>query len=113
MVKYQIQFKPVNPVTKTCVTNTTLASFDGSGITTSGGYNPNYDMMFMFQKTSSGSATVNDFVKVPQETWAIFAVAESIKGAMKIAKPLIQTYGVENVQICKVVQANIEVVFEE
>ena len=47
MVKYQIQYKPINPITNNCVTNTTLSSWDGS-TAISGANNPNYDMLLMF-----------------------------------------------------------------
>lgn len=114
MVKYQVQFKPINPVTNNPVTNTTLDVWNGSPVSTGGGFNSNYDMALMFIKPSStGSIAVTDFKRIDGEIWAVYAVMESIKAAMKIAKPLIQTYGIENVQICKVVQANVDIIFEE
>lgn len=113
MVKYQVQYKPINPVTDNPVTNTTLADWSGSVLTT-GGFNPNYDMALMFTRTATtGTIQISDFKRIESEVWAVYAVKESIKAAMKVAKPLIQQYGIENVQICKVVQANIDIVFEE
>ena len=113
MVKYQVQYKPINPVTNTPVTNTTLSEWDGK-VNTTGGFNPNHDMALMYTKTNpQGNIAVNDFKRIDGEVWAVFAVKESIKAAMKVAKPLIQEYGVDNVQICKVVQANIDIIFEE
>lgn len=113
MVQYQVQYKPINPVTNNPVTNTTIESWDGT-VSTSGGFNPNYDMALMFTRTSTtGTMGVGDFKRIDSEVWAVYAIKESIKSAMKVAKPLIQEYGIENVQICKVVQANIDIVFEE
>lgn len=111
MVRYQVQYKPINPITNNPATNTTLNTWNGS-TTTTGGFNPNYDMMLMFIGTN-GCSGPNDFKRIDNEVWAVYAVKESIKSAMKEAKPLIQQYGIENVQICKVVQANIDIVFEE
>lgn len=113
MVKYQVQYKPINPVTNNPVTNTALEDWNGSVLTT-GGFNPNYDMTLIFTKTATtGAIQISDFKRIESEVWAVYAVKESIKAAMKVAKPLIQEYGIENVQICKVVQANIDIVFEE
>lgn len=113
MVSYQVQYKPVNPVTNSPVTNTSIESWDGSVLTT-GGFNPNYDMALMFTRTATtGTMSASDFKRIDNEIWAVYAVKESVKSAMKVAKPLIQEYGIENVQICKVVQANIDIVFEE
>gem|GEM_PF-6432170 len=81
---------------------------------TDGRANPNYDMILMFVKGNSDPIKIDkDFQRIDSEIWAVFAVKESVKSAMKVAKPLIQKYGVENVQICKVVQANVDIVFEE
>ena len=113
MVKYQVQYKPINPFTNNPVTNTALDDWNGE-VTTTGGLNPNYDMALMFigsETTDTMSAA--DFKRIYGETWAVYAVKESVKAAMKVAKSLIQTYGIENVQICKVVQANIDIIFEE
>jgi hypothetical protein len=113
MVLYQVQYKPINPVTNNPVTNTTLSTWDGT-VSTTGGFNPNYDMMLMFIGTASGSsASVASYKRIENETWAVYCVKESIKAAMKVAKPLIEEYGIDNVQICKVVQANIDIVFGE
>ena len=113
MVKYQVQYKPINPVTNNPVTNTTLSEWNGT-TTNTGGFNPNHDMALMFIKAGTGgSVNVDDFKRIDSEVWAVYAVKESIKAAMKVAKPLIQEYGVDNVQICKVVQANIDIIFEE
>ncbi|AGF59578.1 hypothetical protein B0P06_006040 [Clostridium saccharoperbutylacetonicum] len=115
MVKYQVQFKPINPVTKKPVTNTTLDDWTGAATSSTGGYNTNYDMALMFIKplNSTGTIVPTDFKKIDGDVWAVYAVKESIKAAMKTAKQLIQTYGIENVQICKVVQANVDIIFEE
>lgn len=113
MVKYQVQYKPVNPTTNNPATNTALEDWDGV-VTTTGGFNPNYDMALMFTRTdTTGTMSAADFKRIDVEVWAVYAVKESVKAAMKVAKPLIQTYGIENVQICKVVQANIDIIFEE
>lgn len=113
MVKYQVQYKPINPITNTSVTNTTLGTWDGN-VSTTGGFNPNYDMALMFIKTATtGVPQITDFKRIESEIWAVYAVKDSIKAAMKVAKLLIQEYGIENVQICKVVQANIDIIFEE
>ena len=113
MVKYQVQYKPINPATNSCATNTTLSKWDGT-VSSGGTNNPNYDMLLMFRKTDSlGDVTKSDFVRVEQETWAVYAVKESVEAAMKIAKPLMEKYGVDNVQICKIVSANVEIVFED
>jgi hypothetical protein len=113
MVKYQVQYKPINPVNNNPVTNRTLEEWDGAVLTT-GGANPNYDMALIYTKSnSSSSLQVTDFKRIESEIWAVYAVEESIKSAMKIAKSLIQQYGIDNVQICKVVQANVDIVFEE
>lgn len=115
MVKYQVQFKPINSATNNPVTNTTLDDWNPSSTGTGGGVNSNYDMALMFIKptNTTGAIAATDFKKINGEVWAVYAVKESIKAAMKIAKPLIQTYGIENVQICKVVQANVDIIFEE
>ena len=113
MVVYQVQYKPINPVTNNPVTNTALAAWDGT-VTTTGVFNPNYDMALMFIRTATtGTMSAGDFKRIDNEVWAVYAVKESIKSAMRVAKPLIQEYGIENVQICKVVQANIDIIFEE
>jgi len=113
MVLYQVQYKPINPVTNNPVTNTTLDPWSGT-VTTTGGFNPNYDMALMFTRTATtGTMSSGDFKRIDNEIWAVYAVKESIKSAMRVAKPLIQEYGIENVQICKVVQANIDIIFEE
>lgn len=111
MVRYQVQYKPVNPITNNPVTNTTLSVWNGS-TTTTGGFNPNYDMILMFIGTN-GCNGASDLKRIENDVWAVYAVKESIKSAMKVAKPLIQEYGIENVQICKVVQANVDIVFQE
>lgn len=113
MVRYQIQYKPINPATNNCVTNTTLNAWTGNTVSATGQTNPNYDMLLMFIKTSTNSATLNasDFKRVESETWAVYAVKDSIKEAKIAAKPLIKKYGVDNVQICKIIQAGIEIVF--
>ena len=177
MIQYQVQYKPINPITNSPVTNKTSAQWNGT-YDSIGSANPNYDMMFMFVKTkaetvkvqsgkasiktdatitlnkftpsekyyaSTGSGSIpplttltgrtdtvitgevvsntevissngmitTDLKRIETDVWAVYCVKESIKAAMKASKPLIQQYGIENVQICKVVQANIEVVFEE
>ena len=112
MVQYQIQFKPVHPVTNQGVTNKTLENWTGT-VAAAGVTNPNYDMALMFMKTSSSALTVNDFKRIDGEIWVTYAVSDSIKGAMKIAKPLIEQYGVDNVQICKVAPASVQIVFSE
>ena len=113
MVKYQVQYKPINPVTNTPVTNTTLSEWNGA-VSSSGGFNPNHDMALMYIRTNpQAQIAAKHFTRTDGEVWAVFAVKESIKAAMKVAKPLIQEYGVDNVQICKVVQANIDIIFEE
>lgn len=113
MVKYQVQYKPINPVNNNPVTNKTLEDWTGA-VTTIAGANPNYDMALMFVKQDTGNIKIDkDFQRIESEIWAVFAVKESVKSAMKVAKALIQKYGVENVQICKVVQANVDIVFEE
>lgn len=115
MVQYQVQYKPINPITNNPATNLTLDNWTGVTTTGAASSNPNYDMLLMFCKagTASGSLSVNDFKRVGAETWAVYCVKESIKSAMKVAKLLIEKYGIANVQICKVVQANIDIVFEE
>lgn len=114
MVKYQVQYKPINPANNNPVTNKALEVWNGSTSTT-GGINPNYDMTLMFKKASSDNTALQytDFKRIESEIWAVYAVKDSVKSAMKVAKLLIQKYGVENVQICKVVQANVDIVFEE
>ena len=96
MVKYQVQFKPVNPTTNSCMTNEL----------------PNRsDQIYMC--TTPDGASHPSYSKIPYAVWAIYTVVESVKKAMLIAKPLIQEYGINNVQIVKVVPASTEIVFEE
>ena len=111
MVKYQIQYKPINPITNDCVTNTTLSPWTGA-TAISGANNPNYAMLLMFIRTSqTGTLSVTDFKRVENETWAVYAVKDSIKEAMVVAKPLIRQYGVDNVQICKVISSDLNIIF--
>lgn len=120
MVKYQVQFKPINPVTKAPMTNNNV----WSGASSSTAAN-DYDCILYFNRTvwatdqsdatryRVGWVSVGDLKNVPHAVWAVFAVVDTIKQAMKIAKPLMQQYGVDNVQIVQVVPASTEIVFEE
>ena len=97
MVKYQVQFKPVNPITNSCMTNEL----------------PNRSDQIYMCITPDGASGTPSYSKIPYAVWAIYTVVESVKKAMLIAKPLIQEYGINNVQIVKVVPASTEIVFEE
>ena len=113
MVRFQIQYKPIHPVTNAGVTNLTLETWNGS-VSNMGSVNPNYDMLLMYVRTDSQSQlSTGHFVRVPSETWAVYSESDSIKGAMAIAKPLIKQYGISNVQICKIAPCDLEIVFEE
>lgn len=114
MVQYQVQYKPINPVTNNCVTNTTLTPWSGAS-SASGTTDPRYDMALMYIKSGqqNGNINYNDFKRIDSEIWAVYAVVDSVKAAMRMAKPLIREYGNSNVQICKVAPSNIEIVFEE
>lgn len=97
MVKYQVQFKPVNPTTNSCMTNEL----------------PNRSDKIYMCTTPDGASGTPAYGQIPYAVWAIYTVVESVKKAMLIAKPLIQEYGINNVQIVKVVPASTEIVFEE
>ena len=97
MVKYQVQFKPVNPTTNSCMTNEL----------------PNRSDHIYMCTTPDGAPGQPSYSTIPYAVWAIYTVVESVKKAMLIAKPLIQEYGINNVQIVKVVPASTEIVFEE
>lgn len=122
MVLYQVQFKPINPTSQKSVTN--LNEWKGGTQLTA---SSDYDCALMFTRkewpTTSGSGSTNhtgcienavtNLVKIPHEIWAVYANADSVKNAMKLAKPLISQYGAGNVQICKIAPSSIEIVFEE
>ena len=101
MVKYQIQFKPVNPTTNSCMTNQTV------------GTNVNRSDKIYMCTTADGASGTPAYAQIQSVIWSVYAVVESVKKAMIIAKPLIQEYGIGNVQIVKVVPASTEIVFEE
>ena len=115
MVKFQVQFKPIHPVSKKPVTNNS-SFYGGYGNTTT----QDYDCILMYRKTSfpttgsdAGKIYPSELTVVPHQMWAVYTEVTTIKKAMEIAKPLIQTYGVNNVQIEQVVPASTEIVFEE
>lgn len=115
MVQYQIQFKPINPVNNSPITNQKI--FRGATSNTS---SEDYDCMLMFIKTNFptqgtdvGKIYPSELMNVPHDVWCIYAIADSVKQAIIISKPLMQEYGVSNVQIVKVVPASTEIVFEE
>lgn len=119
MVKYQVQFKPINTANNSPITNT--SAWSGVGSSTAAG---DYDCALYYTRTSwptdsdsiwryNGWVPAANFRKIPHSVWAVFSVADTIKQAMKIAKPLMQQYGVDNVQIVQVVPASTEIVFEE
>ena len=115
MVKYQIQFKPVNPINNKPMTNES-AFVGGFGDTTT----VDYDSILMYVKTNfptSGSTAgwVNpiELQNITHPVWCVYAVVDTVKQAMKIAKPLMRKYGTESIQIVQVVPASTEIVFEE
>lgn len=113
MVKYQVQFRPINPATKAPMTNTNTWTGTANGIIS------DKDCILLYKKPSWPTTSVGspilaaDFEKIPHDVWAVYSHADSIKAAMVIAKPLISQYGVQNVQICKVAPASIDIVFQE
>lgn len=119
MVNYQVQFKPINSVNNKVITNESI--FSGLDSTT---INADYDVVLMYTRTSwptnqvelsqkAGYVPAASLKKVDYSVWCIYSVVESVKEAMATAKPLIQEYGVDNVQICKVVPTSTQIVFEE
>lgn len=111
MSRYQVQYKPINPATNLPATNTTTSSWDGN-VPSYGGVSPNYDMTLMFvRKSTSGNLSRSDFIRIENETWAVYATVDSIKEAIILAKPLIKEYGTDNVQICKAISADTDLVF--
>ena len=115
MVKFQVQIKPINPVNKKPITNNSVFH-GGYGNTTSS----DYDCILMYTKTNfpttgstAGWINPSELKVIPHSMWAVYAQVTTIKKAMEIAKPLMQVYGVSNVQIVQVVPASTEIVFEE
>ena len=115
MVKYQVQIKPINPITKSAMTNS--VTFSGSTANTS---SADYDCVLMYTKTNfptSGSTTgwinPSELKNINHPVWCAYSTVDTVKKAMEIAKPLIQLYGLNNVQIVQVVPASTEIVFEE
>ena len=115
MVKYQVQFKPINPVNNQPMTNSYTFS-GGYGNTTT----QDYDSVLMYIKSSfpttgstAGFISPSELRNIPHAVWCVYSTVNTVKQAMTIAKPLIQEYGINNVQIVKVVPASTEIVFEE
>lgn len=119
MVKYQVQFKPINTITKSPMTN--AGNWSGINSSTAAA---DYDCVLYYTRTSwptdsysigihNGWIPSTSLKNIPHSMWAVYSVVDTIKQAMKIAKPLIQQYGVDNVQIVQVVPASTEIVFEE
>lgn len=118
MVQYQVQFKPIHPVSNNPITNNSEFSGVGSYSTST-----DYDSILMYTRTSwpagddlyrfNGWIPSGNIQKIPYKTWCIYSIVDSVKEAMIVAKPLIQEYGVDNVQICKVVPTSTQIVFEE
>lgn len=116
MVQYQVQFKPVNPINNKPITNE--SAWDGSGSTTAA---HDYDCILYYDRTSwsTGFSQIpmnyipnTNLKKIPHIVWCVFSVVDTVKQAIKIAKPLMQEYGIDNVQIVKVVPASTEIIFE-
>ena len=115
MVKYQVQFKPINPVSNTPMQNE--KTFVGARSTYA---NNDYDCVLMYTKTAFETTGPHTNCIYPRElqnithpVWCVYAQVDTVKQAMKIAKPMIQKYGTQNVQIVQVVPASTEIVFEE
>lgn len=119
MVKYQVQFKPINPTNNSPMTN--KGNWTGIASSTAA---VDYNCVLYYARTSWPQDSYNtglltnwipsaSIKRIPHAMWAVFSVVDTIKQAMKIAKPLIQQYGVDNVQIVQVVPASTEIVFEE
>lgn len=119
MVKYQVQFKPINPINNNPITNTSVFSANDSTTV-----NTDYDCLLMYTRTSwptdpttlgqtRGYIPLACIKQLVYPTWCVYTQVESVKQAMAIAKPLMQEYGLGNVQICKVVPTSTTIVFEE
>ena len=115
MVKYQIQFKPVNPINNKPMTNESTF-VGGFGDTTT----VDYDSVLMYVKTkfptigpTAGWVNTKELQNVTHPVWCVYATVDTVKQAMKIAKPLMRKYGTESIQIVQVVPASTEIVFEE
>lgn len=110
MVKYQIQFKPIHPGTNKPITNSN--TYSGGSLTSLA---LDYDCILAYTRvsTTGNMSPSADIKQIPQEIWAVYGSYTSVKEAMKIAKPLISKYGIDNVQICKIAPSSIQIVFEE
>lgn len=116
MVLYQVQFKPINEFTKKAITN--MGEWTGTGLRPPALTTNPTDCILAYEGNNGNrpehdEINVSNFKKVPHEIWAVYANADSVKNAMKLAKPLISQYGAQNVQICKIAPSSIEIVFEE
>lgn len=100
MVQYQIQLKPVEKDTNICITKDTKDTTDTAVCICKNPTNLTGNWKRIEQKLIT-------------DVWTVYAVVDSVKAATAIAKPLMQEYGVDNVQICKVVPASTEIVFGE
>ena len=117
MVKYQVQFKPINPVNNSPMQNeNTYVGYDSTTA------NNDYDCVLMYVRKEwtaidldyhRGYVPHASYKNITHPVWCVYAQVDTVKQAMKIAKPMIQKYGTQNVQIVQVVPASTEIVFEE
>lgn len=116
MVQYQIQYKPIHPKTLSPITNETLSAYKQDvASAVSSEKDPKYDMFFYCDTPSgAGVGASKDVMKrVEGSTWVVHSVQQSLKGATSVARKLVQTYGIDKVQICKITPIATEIVFEE
>ena len=114
MVQYQIQYKPIHPKTFSPITNTTLAAFkQNTASAVSSEKDPKYDMFFYCSVPSGTGSGTDVFERIDGEVWVLHSIHASLKGATSVAKKLVSTYGISNVQICKTTPIATEIVFEE
>lgn len=118
MVQYQVQYKPIHPKIFSPITNKTLESYNPTSSTTGSEKDPKYDMVFYCDIPLSAQPGTNankkdEMLRLEGEIWLVHSICPSLKGATSIAKKLVSTYGINNVQICKITPIATEIVFEE
>lgn len=121
MVNYQVQYKMIHPTQLSPVTNKTLVEYNASdssrvNITDK---DPKCDMIFychlpLSQHQGNLNASSKDEMRrINQDYWLVYANCASLKQAQIVARKIGAIYGIENVQVCKLVPISSEILFEE
>lgn len=127
MVLYEVQIRPLHPEIKNkIITNQTTATYkplyNGTTDRTYTELDTLSDMLFYYQKTTSGTVSsgststkvfTDTHARLVGDFWQVYTKTNSLKEATIISKQLIEVLGIDKVKIAKITPISSEVTFSE